>query len=181
MNRLDEFIDSNRDAFDTEVPDLRVWAAVETQLPQNAPKAKVVNLQQYFRIAASIALILSVGAGLGVFFTKVDDVKTSAAINAVAPEFQEAERYYTERINEKTAVLTNLKDVDARVSQDLQQVDQVMEELRTALLNAPKGSQEVIVARMISAYKTKIDILEKVLHPDAKINQSLNQKNQNFL
>lgn len=181
MNRLDEFIEHNRDAFDTEVPDLRVWATVETQLQQNAPKAKVLNLNQYLRIAAAITLLVSVGAGLGAYFTKVDDVKATAAIEAVAPEFQEAERYYTERINEKTAVLTNLKDVDARVSQDLQQVDQVMEELRTALINAPKGSQEVIVARMINAYKTKIDILEKVLHPDSKINQSLNQKNQNFL
>jgi hypothetical protein len=181
MNRLDEFIDNNRDAFDTEVPDLRVWAGVEARLQQEKPKAKVIDLRQYLRIAAGIALILSVGVGLGIYFTKVDDIKASAAINAVAPEFQEAERYYTKKINEKTAVLTNLKDVDANISQDLQQVDQVMAELRSALVNAPKGSQEMIVARMISAYKTKIDILERVLHPDAKANPSLNQKNQNFL
>ncbi len=185
MNRLDDFIKTHREDFDTELPSLRVWAALDAQLEGGKRKTKVVSMRQYFSIAASVLLLISIGAGLGVYFTKGDDLKTAAVIKEVAPEFQEAERYYNAKVAEKTAKLVSLNAADDVVNQDLQQIDQVMEELRGALVNAPKGSREQIIAQMIATYKAKVTILENVLDGKEKANsnpvQKMNQPNQKNL
>jgi hypothetical protein len=165
MDRLEKFIFDNREVFDSETPDLKVWAAIDAQLSHaQQPTARVIALHTWMpklRIAASIALLLTVGIGIG-FYLKSNATPPSLA--DVSPEHAELERFYQKEINKKEQLLVKVAQTTApEVQQDLQQIDQVMLELRAELMNAPKGSREQIIRTMIESYKIKVEILERVL------------------
>jgi hypothetical protein len=166
MENLEQFIHNNREAFDTEIPDLRVWAALDRQLNvQTAPKeAKMVSLLSWLpkmRIAASIALLVATGISIG-FYLKSNSAAPSLA--DVSPEHAEMEQFYQKEIEKKERLLVQVANQEApAVKQDLQAIDQVMVELREELMNAPRGSRAHIIKNMIESYKNKVDILERVL------------------
>ena len=169
MSHLENFIQENRAAFDTATPDLRVWAELNQRLDAAmpiqqaaAPQAKIIRMPIFankLRIAASVAGLVLVGIAIG-FYTKSNQQANSLA--AISPEYGEMEQYYKQQIDKKTKQLASLKNAD-EVKADLNQIDNVMEELRNELTNAPKGSREQIIKNMITSYKNKVDILETVL------------------
>lgn len=178
MDKLEKFILDNREAFDSETPDLKVWAAIDVRLDEaEKPQAKVVSFYQWIpklRIAASVALLLTVGIGIG-FYLKSN--ATPPGLADVSPEHAELERFYQKEINKKEQLLVNVAQTTApEVKQDLQQIDQIMLELRAELMNAPKGSREQIIRTMIESYKTKVEILERVL--DESSNHSNTNRNK---
>jgi hypothetical protein len=166
MEKLEKFILDNREAFDTEIPDLKVWAALDKQLNQTAAptQAKVIALSSWLpkmRIAASVALLVATGISIG-FYLKSNTAPPTLA--EVSPEHAEMERFYQKEIEKKERLLVQVANNEApEVKQDLQAIDQVMIELREELMNAPKGSREFIIKNMIESYKNKVDILERVL------------------
>lgn len=172
MKNLEKFILDHREAFDSEVPDLKVWAKIEHNLPKETlpklsvetnQKAKVVALWDYLpslRVAASVAMILAVGVAIG-FYMKSNITPPSLA--DVSPEYGEMENYYQREIAKKEKKLMQVSQKAPQVQQDLAAIDQVMMELRQELYNAPKGSREQIIRTMIESYKNKTDILERVL------------------
>ena len=169
MSRLENFIQENRAAFDTATPDLRVWAELNQRLDAvqpiqqaAAPQAKIIRMPIFankLRIAASVAGLVLMGIAIG-FYSKSNQQANSLA--AISPEYGEMEQYYKQQIDKKTKQLASLKNAD-EVKADLNQIDNVMEELRNELTNAPKGSREQIIKNMITSYKNKVDILETVL------------------
>jgi hypothetical protein len=162
MENLERFILDNREAFDTETPDLKVWAELDKQL--NSKQAKVVSLSAWLpkmRLAASVALLVATGISIG-FYLK-SNTKTPSLAD-VSPEHAEMEQFYQKEIEKKERLLLQVANHEAPdVKQDLQAIDQVMLELREELTNAPKGSREHIIKSMIESYKNKVDILERVL------------------
>lgn len=178
MKRLENFILDNRESFDTEVPDLRVWAALDKQLsdrPAVVAAPRVVSMWSRLpslRMAASIALLVTSGIAMGSYFNSRAEPQSLAALS---PEHAELERYYKQQIDNKQRQLVNVayaKNDD--VQDDLQEIDQVMAELREALTNAPRGSREQIIRNMIESYKNKMAILEHV------INRTNRQSDNNF-
>lgn len=175
MNHLENFIEKNRAEFDNATPDLRVWAMLnqrldETALVQTAPQAKVIRLPIFankLRIAASVVGLVLCGIAIG-FFLKSNQTNNSLA--AVSPEYGEMERYYQQQIEKKTKQLASLKNTD-EVKADLSEIDAVMEELRGELTNAPKGSREQIIKNMVTSYKNKVDILERVIAQNSNYNK----------
>lgn len=178
MDKLEKFILDNREAFDSETPDLNVWAAIDARLNQaQKPQAKVIALNQWLpklRIAASVALLLTIGIGIG-FYLKSNAAPPSLA--DVSPEHAELERFYQKEINKKEQMLVQVAQTTApEVKQDLQQIDQIMLELRAELMNAPKGSREQIIRNMIESYKMKVEILERVIEESNHSNTIRNKK-----
>lgn len=173
MNHLENFIQENREAFDSATPDLRVWAMLNQRLdetvlvPQVAPQAKVIRMPIFtnkLRMAASVAGLILSGIAIG-FFIKSNQQTTTLA--SISPEYGEMEQYYQQQIDKKTKQLVSLKNAE-EVKTDLSQIDTAMEELRNELTNAPKGSREQIIKNMITSYKNKVDILERVLETKAE-------------
>jgi hypothetical protein len=169
MQNLEKFINENRDTFDSQVPDLRVWAAINEHLEQNTNQqtktAKVLPMRNSWlpklRIAASVALLLGIGIVIGTY-AKADKIPVNLA--TISPEHAELEQYYQKEIEKKQRLLVNVTNQKIPdVQADLQEIDAIMYELRDALMNAPKGAQPQIVRNMIESYKNKIEILERVL------------------
>jgi hypothetical protein len=182
MDQLEKFITEHREDFDDVTPDLKVWSAIhqavaqqqQAGLPTLSPKtfgnAKRVSLWSYTRYAAAATLLIGVGAvGIGLFKQNHASIAShivpsnSVALKDISPEYNEAQQYYTRKITQQTQEF-NTQKYDADVNKDLQQLDQVTAELEAEMVNAPKGSREKIIATMINNYKTKMEILEKVLN-----------------
>ena len=154
---LENFILENRHHFDDAVPRAELWS----QIKPKAWHARIFKLNTPVAIAASILFILT-GALAGTFLSRQATSRQIAALERSAPDFLETERYYQGQIRQKTARLAGIP-AGHPVLYDLLQLDQAMEELKSELLNAPKGKEEEIISNLIQGYQMKISILELVL------------------
>jgi len=158
MDQLEKFIHKNRPAFDSEIPNLKVWANIDRQLGRQS-KPRVVWMRRV-RAAAAIAVLLVAACAIG--FKMGSDSVEAKSLADVSPEYAEMEDYFKEQVNEKMAQLVSYKQDDF-VRVDIQEMDSVYEELKLELEKAPAGSEQQVIQAMISNYQTKIDILEQVL------------------
>lgn len=161
MDNLEKFIVENREAFDSEIPNLKVWAEIDKRInPQE--ENKVVRMLWVRRVAAAVAFLV-IGAAAGVLFTQTQGEKmVMAEATQVVPEFREAEEFYDQQVKDKMTKLASYNP-DPIVNMDLQQIDEVQKELKAELEKAPASAREEIIERMIENYKIKLGILERVL------------------
>lgn len=160
-DRLENFINQNREQFDKDVPDLKVWADIEKRL--DPPKAKRIPLMRMVGIAASVMLLLAVGVMGGKYiFGSASSENQVVSIDDISPEFGQREQSLKKQINQKRAQLASY-NYDASINDDLIDLDETLKELRKELINVPKGSEEQIVEAMLKNYETKVKILEIVL------------------
>jgi len=161
---LETFIKQNREAFDTELPQGQAWEHISKSIPK--PKAIKVHIgwQNYFtRIAAALALLV-VGIGAGIWYERQDGTASGMAMSDVSGEYRELEVYYQRDISVKREKLASFTgSQSAEVGEDLKQLDEIMEQLRKELADVPPGNREQVVRAMISNYKAKTAILQRVL------------------
>ena len=180
MDQLEKFILEHREDFDDVTPDLKVWGAIHQALEQkqtglfvastqSLSNVKRMSLWRYVRYAAAV-LLIAVGVH-GMIWFKQNPASIashivpskSVALQDISPEYSEVQQYYVRKIAQQTQEF-NAKKYDPSVNNDLNQLDEVTAELEAEMVNAPKGSREKIIATMINNYKTKMEILEKVLN-----------------
>lgn len=162
---LENFIREHREDFDTETPDLRVWAGVEGSIPTAKNKVFRMHWQRnLLRVAASLALLIS-GISIGVWYAQSKGgAQPGMAMSEVSTEYAELEQYYQRDITAKQEKLSTLVSYhDDDLNDDLLQMDNVMSELRQELANVPPGNRQQVVRAMIENYKAKAAILERVL------------------
>ena len=160
-DNLERFIRDHREEFDDAIPSLSVWAGIDRSLDRKQGLRYRLHL---LKVAASVTLLLVAGAMIGSYLTAWQaGLSASAKIEDIAPEFVEMERYYQQQISEKVQTLAAYSE-EPSVMRDLDQVDLVVEELKSELKNAPEGSEEQIIANLILSYQAKLEILERVLN-----------------
>jgi len=156
---LERFIQDNRKQFDTAEPDIAIWSKIAKELPKE--ETKVINFRRILSIAASVIVLLGMGVliGLQLAPTSSDNLAT------IAPEFQEVEQFYNNKVNYQLAKLAKYQEEvsDPLIQQDLEELDQWMDQLHKELLEVPKNQKEEIINAIIKNYKTKLTILERVL------------------
>jgi len=151
---IKQFIQNNRPAFDSEVPPAFVWENVEKNLPR-----KRIHMYRVLRMAAAVLLILGMGIVIGRFAAQPS--KTELALSDISNEYAELENFYTQKINQKISLLKN-QQLDERALSDIKELEQEFETLKRDL-NASNAQDEQIIQAMIENYRTKIDLLERVL------------------
>lgn len=160
MDNFRKFVESNGDAFDTEMPPLAVWKNIERRLP--IAQKKIKPAFSVVRVAAAAALLI-IGAGLGIFLNNTLTLKKSEVVaDAVAPDFEEAKKFYITKINQSMLQLVSYNR-DSTVLNDVQEVDNFQNELFDELRIAPESAREEIVKRIIHSYQIKLGILDHVL------------------
>jgi len=162
VDRLEQFIGENRTALDRDIPGLRVWAGICKALDARQQTAKVHHLWRNLRVAASVVVLLAVGALIGMYAYKYNHPRELPTLAEIAPEYAELEQYYASRVSNRMRELSRFNQ-QATVQPDIQQLDELYQELQRELNSAPKGSEEQIVQAMIRNYQIKLDILERVL------------------
>jgi hypothetical protein len=177
---LEAFIRQNREAFDQSSPGNQVWENIAGYLPK--PKAKIVEINWHrslMRIAASLALLVA-GVGAGIWYERQGSAHAGMAMSDVSGEYAELEQYYQRDITvkrEKLATFTGSQPNE--VSEDIEHLDKVMEELRRELANVPPGNREKVVRAMIENYKAKTAILQRVLERLEETQAGDNSKQSN--
>ncbi len=162
IDPLERFIREHREAFDSEVPDLKVWANITKETPAKAKIAGIGWQRSLLRAAASVALLVT-GLGLGIWYARSGE-PDAMAMSEVSNEYAELEHYFQNDIAGKTQKLATFTGSQpAEVHEDLDQLDNVMTELKLELANVPEGNREQVVRAMIENYKAKAAILERVL------------------
>lgn len=176
---LENFISQNREAFDQEVPNLRVWAEIDKKMAGEPEKGKRRTMWRYAWRTAAAVLLLTTGALIGLKVTQNSFENQLATTNGVAKEYLEMETHYKSQVNQKVALLANYNE-DSSINEDLQQIDEFLIELKNELKTTPKGSEEQIINAMINNYQTKLAILEKVLERIQSTNQeTINKTEEN--
>ncbi|HRI59654.1 MAG TPA: hypothetical protein PK228_08020 [Saprospiraceae bacterium] len=182
---LERFIREHREALDSEVPDLKVWANIVKETPA---KAKIIGIgwqRSLLRAAASVALLVT-GLGLGIWYARSSE-PSAMAMSDVSNEYAELEHYFQNDIAGKTQKLATFTGSQpTEVHEDLDQLDDVMTELKLELANVPEGNREQVVRAMIENYKAKAAILQRVLErleestKTEKINSDSNNEIKNI-
>ena len=168
-DNLERFITANREEFDRAVPSLKVWAEIDKELEHKGRAPR--TLGRILRVAAAVAVLLVTGAVAGNFLNQTQQQDVASVLDEISPQINELEQYYNNQFQEKYQQLVRYQHHHA-VQPDLEQLDQVLIELKKELVEAPEGSEEQIVNNLIRTYQIKIQILERVLE---KI-QSTNRK-----
>lgn len=172
-DKLEKFIIERRDAFDDKEPPRMAWQKIQKELRKDNKTPRRISLWNLTKIAAAVVFIL----GFGIVIGRQSSVSSEVAtVEENFPEFLEAKTYYETEVDEKLAQLASYNH-DASLEEDMSQLDTFMEELRTALEEAPKGSEERIINAMITNYQTKLDIMERVLDA-AKSNNLTKEKSK---
>jgi hypothetical protein len=164
---LEEFLIENKNQLDVATPPKAVWDKIEQNLPKS--QAKVLFLGEYskvlMRIAAGLALLITCfGAGMW-YANSANSGGNEMAMSEVSNEYAELEEFYQRDIAGKTQKLATFTSTNSHavVSEDMVQMDKMMEELKKELANVPVNKREQIIRAMIENYKAKAKILEKVL------------------
>jgi len=152
---LEQFVQQNREAFDTEMPPSRVWGEVEKTLPR-----KRVRIMRIARMAAAVILLLGLGIVVGRYAAPQSEEQL--ALSDISKEYAELELFYTQKINQKISLLKAEKPNEKALS-DIRELEQEFELLKKELHQNSTSDEQVIHA-MIENYQTKIHILERVLN-----------------
>lgn len=154
MQSIEKFITENRAAFDSEIPSDTIWKGVDKTLPR-----KRIGMYRVLRMAAAVALILGLGIAIGKYSTSTNEQEL--ALSDISQEYAELEDFYTQKINHKIDLLKTQKPNDKALI-DIEELEQEFDLLKKELRSTSVNDEQIIHA-MIENYRTKIDILERVL------------------
>ncbi|PHN04743.1 hypothetical protein [Flavilitoribacter nigricans] len=161
QDNLEQFVRTNREAFDDARPSLKVWADIDRALDQK--KSRPFQWRKILKSAAAVLLLLLAGGLIGHQISRGTEENTAAETLArISPELAELEAHYNQQINAKFAKLANYPQRET-VKADLAQIDETMEELRNEIVKAPAGMEKEIVTNLLRSYQLKVQILERVL------------------
>ena len=174
--RLERFVEDNREAFDALEPRSDLWLDISLKLLDKEEVSRPIWFRQTFwRYAAAVLILLSVGVGifqLGRYTQRMDAglAFETAPLQEIAPELAKVEAYYTTLISEQRR---QLQDADLQhlglkgdFSRDLVSLDSAYNRLKRDLY---KGTnKEQIVDAMIQNLQLRSEIIGRQI-------QTLNQ------
>ena len=153
MDRLEEFIKNNREAFDDAKAPAFNWDQIQT------PKKKEAKYRtlKFLALAASLALLISV-------FIKVNiKQEDQVAQTELGKELSELKVYYSSQVTNRFDQIKKYNS-DPDIEKDIQQMDVFIAELEEELKDVPPSKREEIIEAMIKNYHYKLMMLDRVLN-----------------
>src|SRR5687767_10324882 len=113
-NRLEDFVQQNRDAFDDKEPSSKVWKAIDRSLFSSS---NVWNSLTLWRAAAVIFMCLSI-------YLLIPQERLSPKNQTALKEFSDVEAFYITQISEKVKLIDGFEDGDGNsFAQDFHQLE----------------------------------------------------------
>ena len=156
-DRLKQYIDQNRGAFDSLDAPIGGWDAIDKQL--HGHKHKRFRILRYSGIAAAAALI-----GIMLYVTVLQPQNNGEQIAEVS-YMSEAELYYATEVNQKRAQVYQMSaqypELQTEMDNDLAELDTIMAEIKRDLEDNVDNTE--VVEAMIQNYRMKLSILEDIM------------------
>jgi hypothetical protein len=177
-NRLERFVEDNRDAFDELEPRSDLWLDISLKVLDKEEVSRPIWFRQTFwRYAAAVIILLSIGLGvfqLGRYTQRMESVVMEpATLQQIAPELAQVEAYYTSLISEQRQQLNDadLKNLNADMagdfSRDLSSLDSAYVRLKRDLYKG--ANKEQIVSAMIQNLQLRSEIISRQIETLGKI------------
>ena len=158
MDRLEKYVNDNRDGFDDKNPDPLIWEQISARLPQPVKTVRHVVMWKWMTAAAVTLALVMCGVVAGMY------MGSGGTINDPAyADFLQAQQYYNMEYNKKKSELAQYVS-DPEVERDLQDLDLMHEALSEELLNSSTADKTELINAMIEVYRTRISLLERVLN-----------------
>ncbi len=169
QDRLKDFMEEHREAFDAETPPTAIWDKIDDQLPQkqSAPIRRLVI--RYAKIAAAVFILFGVGMLTGSYLSG-NETEFSAETQQ---EINDLNTFYSRQVNEKLNELKSFSP-DNNVIEDIKELDSSFQALKDELGNEVNDHQ--VIEAMIREYQTKIEILDRVIVRMKSTNKSPKSK-----
>jgi hypothetical protein len=165
-DRLEQFINDNRDRFDLHEPDEKLWTGIESRI--RPKKILRIGWKGVLWRAAAVLVIFGASFMLQEFLHQRRNVlseREETKIMKEIPELKEAEIYYTglldEKIRQIEPFISEHPELGETLNQDLAELDSIYEELQKDLRD--NIANDEVVEAMIQNYILKIQILEDLL------------------
>ncbi|MCG8579738.1 MAG: hypothetical protein MI866_07470 [Bacteroidales bacterium] len=156
-DRLKEYIDENREAFDSLDAPAESWDAIDRRL--NARKYKRRAIFRYSGIATAAAF-----AGIMLYMAVLQPGSNAKQMQEVS-YMSEAELYYATEVNQKRARVYQMSaqhpELQSEMDNDLAELDTIMAELKRDLKDNVDNAE--VVEAMIQNYRMKLSILEDIM------------------
>ncbi|WP_266204043.1 hypothetical protein [Pontibacter kalidii] len=202
-DRLEKFVQNNREEFDVFEPRPELWQHICQELPQKSPEkeTKVIKFNfgerasfsaDFFFMRVAAAIVLLLGCGLTIFLMKqqtpdtANTLASTQSINApasdvstIAPELPEIEAYYASQIEAKKSELSeyDLKvlglDEQQVIDQELARLDSSYVSLKNQLYTSPNTNE--IVGALIQNLQIRIKVLNRQLEVLQKLEPNKQQ------
>jgi len=173
-DRLKDYIDNNREAFDAFEAPAGSWDAINGRLHGKQQKrTKVIKLSAIASAAAIIGLFL---------YVAILQPNATNELMAEDNNLTETELFYATQVNQKRAQVYQMSgsypELQVEMDNDLAELDTIMLELKRDL-NENVDNAEVVEA-MIQNYRMKLSILEDIMLFLEEQEKSKNQKHTSY-
>jgi hypothetical protein len=161
-DRLKDFIDENRNAFDDKAPSDKVWNNIDKILfPSSARTTTWYNSLTLWRAAAVIFMVLSVYLLLPKITSPQNQIAKENEV--VMKEFTDVEKFYVQQISEKVQLIDGFEKSEGfnGFTKDFQQLEAMYNVLKEEMKIQP--SQKVKDAMVLNLL-VQIDLLNQHLH-----------------
>jgi hypothetical protein len=174
-DRLKDFIEENRKAFDDKEPSEKVWNKIEGQLFGKSVKASWYNSLTLWRAAAVLFMGLSIYLIAPKFNSTDRQVAKETA--SVLKEFTDVESFYVKQISEKVELIDGFEKNEGLngFTKDFQQLDAMYNVLKEEMKTRP--SQKVKDALVLNLL-VQIDLLNQHLHKLEKEREPREEKSK---
>jgi membrane-associated HD superfamily phosphohydrolase len=160
-NRLEDFINANREEFDNLEPSGKVWNDIEknTRTPR-----RIAPIVYFLRVAAVVLVVI----GFSVVLLKTGTFKNSRMAEQNDPEMVElieAEAYYASQVNEKMEEIRKCYDIHPELKEEIEGDLSELQEMYNSLksdLNENVAKRTVIEA-MIENNRYRLKVVDEVL------------------
>ena len=184
MKKLENFINENRDAFDSYEPGHKVWQHLEKQLNGKDTRKNPSWRKISFRWTAAAAVILLIALPAIYYITIQTKTESGSMIevNETLPEEYEAEvSQYTHAIAIKYKELNKIRKEEPvlynKFSSDIKKLDSSYQMLKKDLAGNPNES--ILIEAMIQNLNYQVELLNEqllIINKIRKIKKSQNEK-----
>ena len=165
MEKMEEFIRNNREAFDVhDAPD-ELWEKIEKRLQQ---RRRTGIWKIWLQRAAIFIFIFSMAFAVSEYIHNPKLKKTSVLVQneqVIPQEIKETQVYYETEIHSKMkemkAVFASYPGMEEEVNKDFTRLDSICADLKKDLKDNVSNQQ--VIEAMIQNYRTKLGILENLL------------------
>jgi hypothetical protein len=191
-NRLEQFIQDNREAFDNEEPRNQLWRKLQDQLDENSKDQRVFHLS-FLRWTAAAAVIIMLA---GMFYYMQSRTANNMAANTPAnaspatpdqtmnsldPVYAKQVYHFTQLIELKQSELKQIEKEQPELYQqfvkDINKMDSSYQALKKELPSNP--NRELLLETMIDNLRLQTELLNQQLYIIKQLKQKNTKDNEN--
>jgi len=191
-NRLEKFIQDNREAFDSDEPRQQLWRNLQEQIGESKKDERVLHLNFLRWTAAAAVAIMVLGMFLYVHHTPdiptvadvdkpVGPVTPDQVLNELNPSYAQEVYHFTQLIELKQNELKQIEkehpELYHQFVRDINKLDSSYQALKMELPR--NANRELLLEAMIQNLKLQSNLLNQQLFIIKKINESNSKSNDN--